>query len=155
MTDARSVYAGCAPQGCYIGFYRVGCAGDRAARHPRGCGACGLTRCSGLVFFCSTRKGKFNPCIARNFKINELAEAYGKKRPFGAVFATSEALSENRRNPPLSVSTRSGLWKVCGKSVAGTSHCFRAAALGGEQKISPRQNNHALTFKSGAAKCAL
>lgn len=53
-------------------------------------------------------------CPCHN-KINDIADGYGKKRPLRVVFATKIQSSETRRNPPLSVSARFGLWRVCGE----------------------------------------
>jgi hypothetical protein len=43
------------------------------------------------------------------------------KRPFGAVFATSELSPQIRRNPRLSELVRLGLWRICGASCGWSS----------------------------------
>ena len=49
-------------------------------------------------------------------KIKDLSDTYGKKRPFGAVFAANNRPSVTRRNLPLSESVRFCLWQICGKN---------------------------------------
>lgn len=73
------------------------------------------------------RGHKFNPCTAHHFKINDLAEVYGKKRPSRGVFATNRLSPETRRNPPLSVLARRGLWRACGKADSRVAGCAKSA----------------------------
>ncbi|MEQ9587316.1 MAG: hypothetical protein RJS97_05140 [Parvibaculaceae bacterium] len=58
----------------------------------------------------------FESCCPCHLNINDLAENYGTKSLFLAIFATNIVATVTRRNPPLSALIFFALWQICGKN---------------------------------------